>query len=63
MGMFYRKVTAIILQPHVKNDIESEILWRTLVGTYLFCALETQMIRYIGQWKVEKTVATVHTIT
>ena len=35
----------------------------SLVDAYSFRMLEIQMIRCNGQWKVEGTVATVHTIT
>ena len=35
----------------------------TLVGAYLFCVLEIQMICCNSLWKVKGTVATVHTIT
>ena len=39
------------------KNIESDIPGCTLVVAYLFRALETQMTRYNGQWKVEGTVA------
>ena len=61
--MFSRKVTLPLFINHMLKRpkvIELNIPRRTLVGIYLFHVLE---IRFNGQWKVEGTVATVHTIT
>ena len=66
MGMFSRKVTLLLSINHVLKQpevIKSDISWHTLVGTYLFCVLEIQIICCNGLWKIEGTVATVHTIT